>query len=102
MVAPIQVAEGGSSGIAFMGSERDQTVSLALRDSEGKIVAQAEQQIPRQGHLARFIAEFEWEPELEALEFQGTVTVASDQEFRATVLYLGSHGMASLPVIPIS
>lgn len=103
--------QGTSTGVAMVGigyhiagDNQPITAIMTLRDSSGTIVpgGQASVQLPRNGHVGRFIQEFF--PDAETDTFEGTLTVTAVGGYlAATALEIGpiAGQLTTLPVTPL-
>ena len=96
------------TGVAVMNLDAEEkTLQVRLIDLEGAIVGttgtMVADPLAANGHIARFLDEFNWdEPTPDLTAFQGVLEVVpSNGQVAATVLRLGSGNLASLPVAPI-
>jgi hypothetical protein len=115
-VAPIETntAQGISTGIAMMNLEStDMVVDLRLADTEGVQVATSRldtaskaggpagaEELKAGGHLARFVTEFNWTPQVDFSNFSGTLTASFSGRAAATVLKTQPGQLTTLPVAP--
>ena len=108
--APMESRSGDPvirTGVAVMNLDAEEkTLQVQLIDLEGAIVGTgtiAADPLAANGHIARFLDEFNWdEPAPDLTAFQGVLEVfPSNGQVAATVLRLSSGNLASLPVAPI-
>ena len=109
--APMESRSGDpviKTGVAVMNLDAgEKTLQVRLLDLEGTIVGTgtvAADPLAANGHIARFLDEFNWdEPAPGLTAFQGVLeVVSSNGQVAATALRLSSgNNMASLPVAPI-
>ena len=102
-VAPIETNTGSeiNTGIAVMnleGSSVDLTLQLA--DGDGAVLASAQAVLSGLGHLATFLPDFSWSPEVDFSDFEGTVTVSATGPIAGTVIQTRPGQLATLPVVP--
>jgi hypothetical protein len=93
-----------STGVAITSNFLPATLTLTLRNKNGDPVTggQVTQQLPANGHLAKFIQELF--PTADTREFEGTLTVtASGATVAGTAIQLGSKPgeFTTLPVSPL-
>jgi len=81
---------------------RGAALVVGLYNTDGTLLAKAALTLPRSGHLALFVDQFEWVPEdgvvLDFSRFQGTIRVTSDLSLTATVLQTRPGQFATMPV----
>ncbi len=101
MVAPVSIAEGSNTGLAFMGLGTGQELRLVLRDSGGVVQGQAGLQIGPNSHVALFVTEVDWTPAVDLDQFDGNVTVSGPFDFGATIILVQPGKFIILPVSAI-
>ena len=102
-VAPMEISTGSeiNTGIAVANLE-DVLVSLSLElvDGDGAVVASAQAALSGLGHLATFLPDFSWSPEVDFSDFEGTVKVSATGPIAGTVIQVRPGQLATLPVVP--
>ena len=104
-ITPVRAtAAGMKTGVAIAATGGAVTLDMVLRNVAGDIVpgGQAEQNLPANGHLARFLDQLF--PEADTAEFEGTLTVtAQGGQIAATALELGTEAgqFTTLPVTAV-
>ncbi len=92
-----------NTGIAVMNLRHVRTrLTLTLRLEGGQEVATAEEWLEGNGHLARFVHEFQWSPSADLDDFRGTLEVRIEGAVAATVLQTRPGQFATMPVIPLA
>ena len=87
------------TGIAVMNLEESAVnLNLQLCDRDGAVLASAAAMLPGMGHLAAFLAEFEWSTAVDFSDFEGTLKVTTDGSIAATVIQTRPGQFATLPV----
>ncbi len=103
-LAPMETnsANGTSTGVAIMNLESfDVTADLQLLDTEGNLLSSARldgaNAIKANGHLARFLPEFTWNPPVNFASFSGVLRVTTSGRTTATVLQVRPNQLATMP-----
>ena len=99
--APMETnsASAIDTGIAVMNLEESAVnLNLQLCDRDGAVLASAAAMLPGMGHLAAFLAEFEWSTAVDFSDFEGTLKVTTDGRIAATVIQTRPGQFATLPV----
>jgi hypothetical protein len=100
-------SQGISTGIAMMNLDpSDTTANLQLSDPEGIQVATARldgaNSLKGNGHIARFLPEFNWTPSVNFSNFTGVLKVTTAGSVAATVLQIRPGEFATMPVSPLT
>jgi hypothetical protein len=103
-LAPMETnsANGTSTGVAIMNLESfDITADLQLLDTEGNLLSSARldgaNAVKANGHLARFLPEFTWNPPVNFASFSGVLRVTTSGKITATVLQVRPNQLATMP-----
>lgn len=93
------VGDGIDTGVAVQNLE-DQSVTLELQlfDEDRHALASASVMLPAMGQLARYVSQFDWEPEIDFSNFKGILKVTANGRLAATVILSRPDQFATLPV----
>jgi Tol biopolymer transport system component len=106
-LVPIETRRSGggyqvNTGLAVMNLEAEAvTLNLTLRNESGHAIDTTQQTIGSKGHIAKFIAEFDWPTDVVFDNFRGTLHVESLGRIAATALQTRPGQLATLPVIAL-
>ncbi len=104
-LAPVdEDSESGARTAIAVANLENTAVDLELRlyDSDSGQVDTAGVSLAGNGHIARFLEEFQWQGNTDFARFEGIVEVLSSGRIGATVLRVRPGQCASLPVTPLS
>ncbi|HEV8129752.1 MAG TPA: VCBS repeat-containing protein, partial [Acidobacteriota bacterium] len=103
-LAPMETnnSAGTSTGVAIMNLESaDVTADLQLFDTAGNLISSARldgaNSVRGNGHLSRFLTEFNWNPPVNFLNFSGVLRVTTSGKTTATVLQVRPNQLATMP-----
>jgi len=89
------------TGIALMNLENVENVfSLQLLNSEGEVLASAQETLLENGHMAKYIHEFDWDSQVDFSDFRGILKATSTGKMAATVIQTRPDQFATMPVTP--
>lgn len=100
---PMEVnsAANTDTGVAVMNlAEESVTLDLALYDSSGLLVANAQIELPAKGQRALYVTEMEWDAQVDLSNFFGLLKVSSSGWVAATVIQTRPGQFATMPVSP--
>ena len=102
-LAPMEVraTDQVNTGMAIM-NLLDERVLLdfELFDPQGNLLAGAQSELPTRGHMARYLTELAWDPEVDFSDFEGLLRITPSDSVAGTVIQTRPNQFATMPVTP--